>query len=419
MEIHKILEKLEPIMPGQVSQWRKSLHFVNEQTKSLLEKHIISTAYDVLGDFDKKLLLSLPSEKKAKGTFQLGTIVYDKERWAFGIKKQELLQHLAIVGRSGAGKTNAVYHLVNQLARKDINFLILDWKRNYRDLLGRVDKKVAVYTAGRSLSPFIFNPLIIPPSMEQGVYIGFVTDVLASAFDLGEGAKSLIQQALSRVYQSTQNPTFNDVLHEIEALEVKNRAHGWKASALRALQTLSLSNLSGDKKIAQPDLVEALLHSNTIIELDALSENLKKFIVPLLLLWLYQVKLGTRRREKLDLVCVIEESHHFYRQGVKGKTSLMDTLARQVRELGMAFVYVDQQVSAMSSSALGNVYSVLCLSQRSPSDINKAASLLLLDEHEKKWLGRLSVGQGIIRLSDRWTRPVLLNIRMFQSTKVQ
>ena len=44
MDIPKILDKLEPLMPEQTAKWKQSLPFVNDDTKSLIEKEIIATA---------------------------------------------------------------------------------------------------------------------------------------------------------------------------------------------------------------------------------------------------------------------------------------------------------------------------------------------------------------------------------------
>ena len=95
-------------MPNQVEHWRKISGLVSQELKELIEKQIISTAYQTLGNFHHKILLSLPPEKKAKGFINFGTIIYDKEKWDFGISKNELLQNIGIFGRSGSGKTNRI-----------------------------------------------------------------------------------------------------------------------------------------------------------------------------------------------------------------------------------------------------------------------------------------------------------------------
>ena len=86
----------------------------------------------------------------------------------------------------------------------------------------------------------------------------------------------------------------------------------------------------------------------------------------------------------------------------------MGMLMRQFRELGVGFVVIDQQCHLVASSVLGNCFSTICLSQTDPSSRNKAQSLCGLDENEKKYLGMLEVGQGIVKLAGRWTEPALI-----------
>ena len=96
-------------MPNEARHWRRCRDVASPDMKELIEKQIISTAYHKLGDFRKEILLSLPPKKKAQGLFHLGKIIYKDEKWPVGISKSELMQNMAIFGRSGAGKTNIAF----------------------------------------------------------------------------------------------------------------------------------------------------------------------------------------------------------------------------------------------------------------------------------------------------------------------
>ena len=170
MDIESVARKLEPLRPNDVQHWLRVRETADSETKDLIERRICEVAYDELGDFHKKILLSLPPEQKAKGTFHLGTILYEKPKYPLGLSSSELLQNLAIFGRSGAGKTNVVFHIVEQLTVKKIPWLFWDWKRTARHLLPSLKAGINIYTPGRSLSPFIFNPFITPAGLETHVY---------------------------------------------------------------------------------------------------------------------------------------------------------------------------------------------------------------------------------------------------------
>ena len=126
MNIEKVIEKLRPLSPEVIQRLMKNREFADPELKTLIEKQILQTAYKHLGNFHNKLLLSLPSEKKIKGSIDLGTVIYEKEKWPFGISPNELMQNMAIFGRSGAGKTNVSFQLLIQLIQNKIPFLYLD-----------------------------------------------------------------------------------------------------------------------------------------------------------------------------------------------------------------------------------------------------------------------------------------------------
>ena len=415
MNPEKIAAKLKPLNPDKISHWLKTRELADPDLKTLIDKQIISTAYQVLGDFHNKILLSLPPEKKAKGSINFGTILYDKEKHPFGISNTELLQNMGIFGRSGSGKTNLAFHIIKQLDCNKIPYLFFDNKRTLRHLIPGLRNKVNVYTPGRSLSKFSFNPFVTPPGLESSVYVNQLVDVLASAFTLGDGARSILQKAIFACYsQGNHSPLVKDVIVEVEKIESKERVRGWKISALRALETLSFSNITTNKT-SQEELTQKLIEGNTIIELDGLGDGARKFLIPILYQWIFQVKLCSPIREKLTMAVFIDEAHLIFDNRSSG--SLMERLLRQTRELGIATVVMDQTPSLMSKVVLANCYSNIFLNLVSASDLSKAAAVCLLDADEKKYFSMLPVGQGIIKLQDRWMKPFLVKFPLVDIQK--
>ncbi len=419
MDIEKIAAKLEPLMPDTVKYWLRVRETSDADIRSLIEKQIISTAYDKLGDFHKKILLSLPSEKNSKGAINLGSIQYESGKWPCGISTSELLQNMAILGRSGAGKTNVGFHILKQLADRKIPFIFLDWKRTMRHLLLQIKAKINIYTAGRPLAKFPFNPFVVPPGVESNVYVNQVVDVMADAFTLGEGSMSLMRKAISTLYASNNLcPTVKEIITEVEKIPDKERVRSWKITALRALESLEFSQTTSGNRITQSQLAEKFLTENTVIELDALSQESKQFLVPMVCLWLYYVRLESPEREKLKLVIFIEEAHHvLHKRDHRAKESVLEMLFRQCRELGIGIIVLDQHPHLLSVAALGNVFTTICLNQKDPMDINKAAAVSLVDSDEKNIFSMLSVGQGIVKLQDRWTKPFLVKFPLVDVKK--
>lgn len=413
MDIQKLAKKLEPLIPDKAHHWLHLRQTADSEIRGLVDKEIALTAHKLLRDYRNKLLLSLPSKSKANRPIHLGKIIYETEKWDFGISHAELLRHIGIFGMSGSGKTNLAFHIVKQLAHKKIPFLFWDWKRTARHLVPALGGPLKVYTPGRQVSPLTFNPFFVPPGLEKEVYINHIIDIMAEAYTLGDGCRSLLQKALSTCYSSENPaPTIQEVLIELEKIPETARSKGWKVSARRALESIEFSGIASDSNgVDQEVLTKSLLSQSTIIELDALAGGDKKFLIQSLCLWLYYVQLAAGQREKLKLVIFIEEAHHLlYRREGKAKETLLEMLLRQCREIGIGIVVLDQHPHLISSAALGNTYTTICLNQKDPSDMNKAAALSLIEETDKKFLSMLPTGQAVVKLQDRWRKPFLIQV---------
>ncbi len=57
MNIYKLIDKLEPLIPQEAQRWRRALPLVDEATRKLVEKHIIASAHRLLGDVENAVLL--------------------------------------------------------------------------------------------------------------------------------------------------------------------------------------------------------------------------------------------------------------------------------------------------------------------------------------------------------------------------
>lgn len=406
-------------MPNKINKLMKTRQMADQELKNLIDKQIISLAYKTFGDFNNKILLSLPPENKSKASINLGSIIYDKEKWPFGLKYGEIIQNAAILGRSGAGKTNVTFHILKQLIDRKIPFVFMDWKRTARHLINNVTSRLNIYTPGRDLVKFPFNPFVVPPGIESNVYVNQLVDIMSQAFTLGDGSRSILRKAIASIYaQGNFCPTVEDIIEKIEKVPDKGRMGGWKLTAMRALESLEFANLTSKDRISQEQLAQKMLCENTVIELDSLAAESKKFLIPILSLWLYYVRLKSSEREKLKLVIFIEEVHHvLHKRAQTANETVLEMLFRQCRELGIGIVVIDQHPHLLSSAALGNVYTSIFLNQKDPADINKAAAVCLLDSEEKKYLSMLPVGQGIVKIQDRWTQPIHIKFPLVNINK--
>jgi len=148
------------------------------------------------------VLLKPPPQDLAGGDYPVGLIHYGKDSfYPFGLREDEFIQHIGIFGRSGSGKTNLAYLLLRGLVQAGKPFLVFDWKRNYRDLI-RVPEfaDLLIFTVGRDVAPFRFNPLVPPPGTPATVWLKKLIEIMCHAYFLGEGVTVLLMRAIDHLY---------------------------------------------------------------------------------------------------------------------------------------------------------------------------------------------------------------------------
>ena len=109
-------------------------------------------------DFKEGIFLDPPEQSICDGEFNLGNVQYPPGETfgKFGLRENEWIKHLLIVGMTGAGKTNLAFQILLELKRHRKPFLVFDWKRNYQKLKNLPElSDLIVFTVARGEYPFI------------------------------------------------------------------------------------------------------------------------------------------------------------------------------------------------------------------------------------------------------------------------
>lgn len=164
--------------------WQRYL-LSTPKAKRFLERTIYQLQAKHLGSaLDQQISLAPPQKEQAKAKSPLGTVLYqNRELYEFGLTDEDFLRHIAIYGSTGAGKTNVSFFLLGSLFYHEVPVLVFDWKRNYRDLLSKESLRdsIHVFTVGRDISPFHFNPLIPPNGTPPKAWLKKLIEIVASA----------------------------------------------------------------------------------------------------------------------------------------------------------------------------------------------------------------------------------------------
>jgi hypothetical protein len=432
MKIEEVFRKLKPVAGMDMDRlWREYILADAAGRKAIEDSLRIALAQRLSETYEEReVLLEPPPKEAASGEYPLGLVYYGKERFhPFGLRENEWVQHLGIFSRSGWGKTNVAFLVVMNLLAAGKPFLVFDWKRNYRDLLPLFpEREILVFTVGRPVARFSFNPLIPPEGTPPRSWLKKLIAIAQHALFLGEGVAFLLQEAMDAVYEeygvyTGKNkawPTLQDVKEWLERRKVKGREAQWMDSAHRAVGVLCFGEMGKVLNQREPLAMEELLDKNVILELDGLANTEKTFLIEALLLWIHHYRMAQPERERFRHCMLIEEAHHILlrkKQEMSGEEAVTDIILREIRELGESIVLLDQHPSLISKPALGNTYLTVVGNLKHRSDINMIADSLLLDTKQARFLGKLEQGWAMVKLQGRWFEPFLVRFPLVKVKK--
>ncbi len=379
---------------------------------------------------DKTPVFHPPSAEAARGDIPIGKVAYNgKELHEFGLRRDEVFQHTAIFGRSGAGKTNLGFLLLRNLMAQGIPVMAFDWKKNFRDMLAVTGcENLKVYTVGRMAATFRFNPLIPPRGVDAKSHLKRLSYVLAHAFYLGDGCIFLISTVLDSLYRDAgvyrgvvvKYPTFRDLLKRLKSYPVQGREANWMSSALRAIASLCFGQMDFVVNSDGNAGMEELLRESVVFEMESLTQADKVFFIESILLWLHEVRMRDQNREQLIHVTVLEEAHHILSKkssrGAFGEP-LIETIFREIREFGEGLILMDQHPSEIALTALGNTYTTIAMNLKSRTDVSVMAAAMLLKDNQQDMLGQMEVGKAVVKLQGRIAEPFLISIPRVEVVK--
>lgn len=387
------------------------------------ERQDASDLFDILlhqnagKSFERGIFLDPPPPTQCDGSYRLGNVMYPPGRVyaPFGLREEDWIRHVLIVGMTGMGKTNLAFQMLRSLAHHGKPFLVFDWKRSYRKLRTLPElSDIAVHTVGSEELPFRFNPLIPPPGVDPGHWLMKLVDVMKHAYFVGDGVEYLLRRGLDWAYErcgwfdtgaDRKTPTFQIIRAFMQKFNASGRTSLWKASTMRVLESLcfrhGLGPVMNTDETLDPDRFFA---SRLILELDPLSDVDKVFVTEALTLWIYEWRKLHGPRNVFSHAILIEEGHHVLseaKERAQGTETIMETCLRQIREFGEAVIVIDQEPSKLSNSIRANTNTKICFNLGNGEDLAVMAGDLGMAEQDREAIGRLEVGQAVVTVKER------------------
>jgi hypothetical protein len=342
------------------------------------------------------------SSQSIDGNFKLG---YAGNSW-FGLNKNDLMQGVLVVGRSGAGKTNLFYFLMEQFLDAGIPFLAFDFKQDYRHLSKHYPDLVVI-----PWEKFKFNPLSPPVNVSQERWVQIFCDVFCHSNALLSGSKNFLLGHVSRLFELS-SPS----MHELAGM-LSNVRHSLITKDSRYLETTrnrvnAMLTTIGCVLDCSSSPIEELLSKSVVLELDGMAEDVQNFLIESLLAWIYHYRLANNQRGSLRHVIFFDEAKRVFdinkERMPEAGIPTIDLITDRAREFGEAFIVADQEPSKLTDSIKANTMTKIMLALGSGKDIGVMSHSIGLNREQVVFAYRLKTGQGIAKVSGY--EPFLIKI---------
>ena len=326
---------------------------VDLSTKIFLAKRISSELDKLRRRFPAaELINNNQSIKEINGDIKIGDLVLEgSEPLPFFIKKSDINKNILIIASVGHGKTTLIQNILTQLNKKDITYLVFDMKRDYRTLAGEEN------TIHLDESNLRINPLSPPAGISRKEWAVHLVDAFSHNFSLLIGSRDFLLDSILNFYNEWNNnldPTLRDFLYFLEKSKLRNEYINVVKGRIKGL--LSSTNIFDCASGLDLSKVDKY---NLVFGIDKFGLAEQGFIVSFVLSYLFHLNMNdSNKRNRLYKTVVIDDAHTIldsnrekdYAMGI----SLLHMIISKMRELGVGFIFADQQLSSLLSSAIQN-----------------------------------------------------------------
>jgi uncharacterized protein len=379
----------------------------------------------------------------------LGDVLDGKDRPVgdFTVPLTTLNRHALITGATGSGKSQTVRHLLGELTRSGIPWLVVEpVKSEYASIAGRIaaagGELTIINPADPGAIPLAVNPLAPEPGYPVQAHIDMVRALFLAAFDAREPFPQIMSQALQRVYEScgwdpvsgagqpgALVPPAVPTLAQLQASAIEVIAdvgygpeltadvRGFVDVRLRSLRTGSAGRFFEG---GHPADIGELLRRNALLAIeDVANDEDKAFLIGTLIIRIVEhLRLRARAQpqadaERLRHVMVIEEAHRLLRADREGASAhaveLFAGLLAEIRAYGEGLVIAEQIPAKLVPDVVKNT--ALKVVHRLPSsdDRDLVGATMNLDAEQSRQVVSFSPGMAAV-FADGMDRPLRIRV---------
>lgn len=370
----------------------------------------------------------------------------------FFLPRQALNRHAFICGMTGAGKTNTLFKVMEEIA---VPFLVIEpVKGEYRSLQGKYDDtRVWTMRTSDALAEHVgvlqINPFWFPEGANIAFHIDSIKTIISSAFDLSAAMPNIVEQCLYNVYlkagwnivtnsnvyhdilpEEYLYPTFSDLTNEVA--DYLNKSDfgeevlgNYKGALLSRLKSFTNGTKGALLNTAKHPDYRTVMDGRNIIELEGLADDADKCLVMgTILVQYYQYLKGhfhdQDKKKNLKHIIVIEEAHRLFKnvkpqnkgaEGADPTGQLVESLSNimaEIRAFGEGMLIVDQSPTKIAEDVIKNSGTKIIHRVDNINDIKMMQSAMLMPDNTVGF-SSLSQGEALIR-SDAMCRPCKVKV---------
>ena len=356
----------------------------------------------------------------------------------------KLTAHTFITGSTGAGKSNAVYKILQKLDYSGIPWLVIEpAKGEYKDVFGG-KREVTTYGTNPFKTPNLLqiNPFSFPEDVHVLEHVDRLTEIFNACWPMYAAMPAILREAIERAYEACgwslklsknpgQFPTFDTLLKVLPKVidssaysaDTSNDYKGALVTRVRSLTRGIHGAIFGD------DIsFSKLLANPAIIDLSRIgSQETKSLIMGMLILKLQEFRMSedTPANSQLRHVTILEEAHNLLKRtsteqsqessNLQGQSvAMISNAIAEMRTYGEGFITADQSPALMDMSVIRNTNTKIILRLPERNDREIAGFSAGLNDAQIEELAGLERGVATVFQND-WTEPVLCKIDLFEN----
>jgi len=309
--------------------------------------------------------------------------------------KKLLTKHVAVLAKSGSGKSYSVGVLLEEIIDKKVPLLIIDPHGEYSSMshpndneeetklmasFGVTPKGFTVNEYGDTTILPNVRPLRLPNNLSSQELVDLLP-VKLSASQMG------------LLYSATQDMTTCDFDSVIYSLQQEESNAKW--NVIKVIEQLNNIGLFSSVPTPYHELVKS--GSSSIINFKGIDPEIQEIIVYKLTKDLFEL----RKQNKIPpFFLVVEEAHNYCPErsfGEKKSSKIIRTIASEGRKFGLGLCVISQRPARVDKSVLSQCSTQIILKVTNPNDLKAISSsvegITNNTEHE---IQELSIGSALV-----------------------